>query len=90
MLSYIDNYHAQMWLLLSKETKEVTSYLSTAGFLFNKVAGDTLRELEKNPELARLIEQYNNTFVRAGQMLPDSKKHTARSVSYTHLRAHET
>ena len=52
-----------------KETKEVTSYLSTAGFLFNKVAGDTLRELEKNPELARLIEQYNNTFVRAGQML---------------------
>ena len=56
-----------------KETKEVTSYLSTAFFLFNKVAGDTLRELEKNPELARLIEQYNNTFVRAGQMLPDSK-----------------
>ena len=24
MLSYIDNYHAQMWLLVSKETKEVT------------------------------------------------------------------
>ena len=45
------------------ETKEVTSYLSTAGFLFNKIAGDTLRELERNPELARLIEQYNNTFV---------------------------
>ena len=65
-----------------KETKEVTSYLSTAGFLFNKVAGDTLRELEKNPELARLIEQYNNTFVRAGQMLPDSKKHTARLIRW--------
>ena len=65
-----------------KETKEVTSYLSTAGFLFNKVAGDTLRELEKNPELAQLIEQYNNTFVRAGQMLPDSKKHTARLIRW--------
>ena len=24
MLSYIDNYHTQMWLLVSKETKEVT------------------------------------------------------------------
>ena len=24
MLSYIDNYHAQMWLLVSKETREVT------------------------------------------------------------------
>ena len=65
-----------------KETTEVTSYLSTAGFLFNKVAGDTLRELEKNPELAQLIEQYNNTFVRAGQMLPDSKKHTARLIRW--------
>ena len=65
-----------------KETKEVTSYLSTAGFLFNKVAGDTLRELEKNPKLAQLIEQYNNTFVRAGQMLPDSKKHTARLIRW--------
>ena len=65
-----------------KETTEVTGYLSTAGFLFNKVAGDTLRELEKNPELAQLIEQYNNTFVRAGQMLPDSKKHTARLIRW--------
>ena len=65
-----------------KETKEVTGYLSTAGFLFNKVAGDTLRELENNPKLAQLIEQYNNTFVRAGQMLPDSKKHTARLIRW--------
>ena len=24
MLSYIDNYHAQMWMLISKETKKVT------------------------------------------------------------------
>ena len=24
MLSYIDNYHAQMWLLVSKDTREVT------------------------------------------------------------------
>ena len=23
MLSYIDNYHAQMWMLVSKETKEI-------------------------------------------------------------------
>ena len=65
-----------------KETADVTSYLSTAGFLFNKVAGDTLRELESNPELAQLIEQYNNTYVRAGQMLPPSKQHVARLITW--------
>jgi hypothetical protein len=56
-----------------KETAEVTKYLSTAGKLFNSIAGSTLRELEKNQELARLIEQYNNTFVREGQVIPDSR-----------------
>ena len=58
-----------------KETAEVTKYLSNAGKLFNKVSGSTLRELEANEELARLIEQYNNTFVREGQLLPPSRKH---------------
>ena len=48
-----------------KETAEVTKHLSTAGKIFNKIAGSTLRELERNQDLAQLIEQYNNTFVRA-------------------------
>ena len=51
-----------------KETAEVTKNLSTAGFLFNKIAGDTLRELEKNQKLAQTIEQFNNTYVRKGEM----------------------
>ncbi len=58
-----------------KTTKKVDGYLSTAGTLFRKVAGSTLRQLEANPELAQLIEQYNNTFVRKGAMLPDSRRH---------------
>ena len=58
-----------------KATKKVDGYLSEAGKLFRKVAGTTLRQLEANPELAQLIEQYNNTFVRKGAMLPDSRRH---------------
>ena len=50
-----------------KETAEVTQHLSTVGFLFNKIAGDTLRELEKQ-KLAQTIEQFNNTFVRKGEI----------------------
>ena len=65
-----------------KETAEVTQHLSTAGFLFNKIAGDTLRELEKNQKLAQTIEQFNNTFVRKGEMFGNSKAHTNRLIKF--------
>ena len=65
-----------------KETAEVTQHLSTAGFLFNKVAGSTLRELEKNQKLAQTIEQFNNTYVRKGQMHGDSKAHTEKLIKF--------
>ena len=58
-----------------RETAEVTKHLSDAGKIFNKISGTTLRELESNDELAKLIEQYNNTFVRAQTVIPDSRKH---------------
>jgi hypothetical protein len=31
--------------------------------------------LGQNPELQKLIEQYNNTYVRKGEIIPDSRKH---------------
>ena len=65
-----------------KETAEVTKNLSTAGFLFNKIAGDTLRELEKNQKLAQTIEQFNNTYVRKGEMHGNSKTHTDRLIKF--------
>jgi len=65
-----------------KETAEVTKNLSTAGFLFNKIAGDTLRELEKNQKLAQTIEQFNNTFVRKGEMFGNSKAHTNKLIKF--------
>ena len=69
-----------------KETAEVTKYLSTAGKLFNSVAGSTLRELEKNQELARLIEQYNNTFVREGQVIPNSNSHVTGLIRWINTK----
>ena len=69
-----------------KETAEVTKYLSTAGKLFNSVAGSTLRELEKNQELARLIEQYNNTYVREGQVIPNSNKHVTGLIRWINTK----
>jgi len=61
--------------LEEKTTKQVNEYLSTAGKLFQKISGSVLRQLETHPELPQLIEQYNNTFVRAGSIIPDSRRH---------------
>ena len=58
-----------------KDTDAVNEYLSKAGFLFNKIAGSTLRQLENNQELAKLIEQFNNTYVRQGQIIGDTNRH---------------
>lgn len=60
-----------------RETKAVDEKLSQIGKLFNKVSGSTLRELEGNQQLAQMIEQFNNTYVRRGQVIGDTKKHTS-------------
>ena len=57
------------------ETKAVNGYLSDAGRLFQKISSSTLRELGAKPELQQLIEQFNNTFVRKGAVIGDSRRH---------------
>ena len=64
-----------------KDTKEVNSYLTKIGVLFKQTSSTTLRELQNNPKLAQSIETYNNSFVRAGALLPDSKKHVNGLIS---------
>ena len=61
--------------MTAAQTKAVDSHLSTAGKIFRKIAGSTLRQLEGNKELAQLIEQFNNTFVRKGELIKDSRRH---------------
>ena len=73
-----DVTHATM---SKRETEEVTKILSNAGKLFNQISATTLRTLQANPKLAQPIETYNNTFVRAGALLPDSKKHVNGLIS---------
>ena len=70
----------------SAETKSVNAHLANAGKIFRQISGSTLRELGANKELGRLIEQYNNTFVRAGEQLPDSRKHAVRLQRWIETR----
>ena len=72
--------------MTNKETGEINEYLSQIGKLFNSIAGTTLRELEGNPTLAQTIETYNNTFVRKGQVITNSKAHTEGLITWIHAR----
>ena len=69
-----------------KDTEIVNEYLSQAGYLFNKIAGSTLRQLESNEELPRLIEQFNNKYVRKGQVVGDSGRHVSMLIRWIRLR----
>jgi len=68
--------------LTKSETETVNEYLSQIGKLFNSISGTTLRALEGNPALAQHIEQYNNTFVRAGTVIGNSQAHTTKLVRW--------
>ena len=68
--------------LTKSETETVNEYLSQIGKLFNSISGTTLRALEGNPTLAQHIEQYNNTFVRAGTVIGNSQAHTTKLVRW--------
>jgi hypothetical protein len=65
-----------------KDTKEVTSALSRAGKIFQKIQGTTLRELEKNTELSARIETFNNTLVRRGERITNTTKHVSDMLKY--------
>ena len=64
------------------DTEKVNEYLSQAGFIFNKIAGSTLRQLESNQELVRLVEQFNNSYVRQGQVIGDTNRHVSALIRW--------
>lgn len=65
-----------------KDTDEVNDYLSQAGKIFNQISGSTLRQLEANTELSRLIETYNNSFVRQGTVITNTTAHVNGLVKW--------
>ena len=73
-------------LMTKKETDDVNKSLSQAGKLFNQIAGSTLRELQSNQKLAQLIEQFNNKYVRKGQVVQNTRRHTDMLIKWIGLK----
>ena len=67
--------------MTERETKSVNDLLTQIGRLFKQTSATTLKALEDNQNLAQAIETYNNSFVRAGALLPDSRKHVTGLIS---------
>jgi hypothetical protein len=65
-----------------KDTEDVNAHLSNAGRIFNKISSTTLRTLEGNQDLAQTIETFNNTYVRKGEVIGNTKAHVEKLIQY--------
>ncbi len=69
--------------MTAEETAQVTTLLSQAGKLFNTIPAKVLNEISDNEELLMNIKTYNNSKIKAGEILisnPDT--HTTGLVNY--------
>lgn len=68
--------------LTASETTEVNQALSTAGTIFQKISSTTIKAIQNDPELARTIEQYNNTLVRKGEEIGNTTEHVNNLIAW--------
>ena len=66
----------------AEDTEEINGYLSEAGRLFNQISSTTLKQLEENRKLAETIEQFNNTYVRRGEVVLDTRGHVEKLIRF--------
>jgi hypothetical protein len=64
------------------ETKEITGILSNAGSLFQQINPLTLNRIAASESLLIPIKTYNNTKVRAGEHIKDTKAHTLGLIKW--------
>lgn len=73
--------------MTAQETAEVTQILSRAGTLFQTMSAKVLNQLSDNEELLILVKAYNNSKIKAGEVIitnPDA--HTTGLVEYLTAR----
>jgi len=68
--------------LTAADTAQVTAALSEAGKIFQKISSTTLKAIEEDPEFATTLETYNNTYVRKGETVTDTKAHVNGLIAW--------
>jgi hypothetical protein len=64
------------------ETKRITSILSEAGRVFQSINALTLNRIASVDKILLQIKTFNNTKVRAGEPIRDTRKHTAELIKW--------
>lgn len=72
--------------LTKDDNLEISKKLSDAGKIFKKIASGVLKEIESNKELNLIINTYNNTKVREGQRITNTKSHATGLVMFVNNR----
>ena len=72
--------------MTKKDTEEVNELLSQSGKIFNTISGSTLRQLERNEDLQKLIETFNNTYVRKGEVVTNTAAHVNKLIAWITAR----
>ena len=65
-----------------QETKAITAILSTAGRTFQSISSLTLNRIAASDVILTQIKTFNNTKVRAGEKITNTKLHVAQLTKY--------
>jgi len=65
-----------------QETKVITSLLSSAGRTLQSISSLTMNRIAASETILNQIKTFNNTKVRAGQKITNTKLHTAQLIKY--------
>lgn len=68
--------------LTADDTAQVTAALAEAGKIFQKISSTTLKAIEQDPEFATTLETYNNSYVRRGETVTDTKAHVNGLIAW--------
>ena len=65
-----------------QETRIITSLLSSAGRTFQSISSLTMNRIAASETILTQIKTFNNTKVRAGEKITNTKLHTAQLIKY--------
>jgi hypothetical protein len=66
------------------ETANITAQLSQVGSLFQSMNAITLNAISNDAELLMLVKTYNNSKIRAGQLISNTDDHVVGLFNYIH------
>jgi hypothetical protein len=69
-----------------EETKKLTGFLSDAGRLFQQVNSMTLNRISTNETIQTYIKTFNNTKVREGKKISDTRLHTLELIRWVEAK----